>query len=548
MKKRFLVFMMAFALAASSMGINAYAMKDDGGSKEEATDDTDDSDSTDDDDSTDDSDTTDDDSTTDDSDTTDDSTDDDTETSSGLVVTIPEGLADGTYTGDAIVEPDDDDGFNFYYISVSVIISDGALESFSVSGATGSNVQYSYRAETGINSQLAGSTAGSYEVDAVSMATCSSIAIVDGINAALQSDPTQTSFELGESIYDPDGTTTTLTIYNPDASTDYSDITVAYAVGKFSSDLTEGTDYTVELISESDDEIVYAITIVSGSGSDIEDDDLTHSVEYNSLGMTLDVTVAGSSAGRIEIMSSATVTLEGNVLSLTGGNGETLEDYLDSIDEITITYTDEDGNEVSTTYSTQWQHDTEPEYTADDFFDEDGTLNLDIDPFVYGEDYTYTLTISAAGFDDLTATVGEDAVDTTALEELITTVTAAAYTESDYTAESWAVYTAALEAAEAALESNYQTEIDEAYAALTAAITALTAVSTETTTTASEEETTTTASSGETTTAASTTTASSTTSTSTETGDTSMMAAWLAIFCAAGVLVSGALFLKRRHS
>ena len=103
-------------------------------------------------------------------------------TYSSDIVTVPGSLEDVVYVGDAKVEPDEDDGFNHYPISVAVMVKDGAIVSFLVSGAESSNTQYSKNAETGINKQLAGSAAGEYKVDAVTMATCSSKGIVQALS------------------------------------------------------------------------------------------------------------------------------------------------------------------------------------------------------------------------------------------------------------------------------------------------------------------------------------------------------------------------------
>ncbi|MCD8126517.1 MAG: FMN-binding protein [Clostridiales bacterium] len=256
-----------------------------------------------------------------------------TESESNLTVTIPEDLQDGTYTGGATVCYDEDEAFSDYPITVAVSVSNGVVSGFSVSGASGNNAQYSTKAKNGLNSQLADKTAGSYEVDAVSTATCSSKAIVEAINTALQSDPSSTSIALGSAIYDVEGTTFTVTITNPAEGVDYSDITLAYAVGKFSSDLDESA-YSVALTSESENEPVYTVTLVADSGTDIEDDELTHSVSYNSVGMALNVTVAGTTVGQITIESSAVYAIENNTLTITGGNGETLADYIDAVSEL----------------------------------------------------------------------------------------------------------------------------------------------------------------------------------------------------------------------
>ncbi len=328
------------------------------------------------------------------------------DTAYGYTITIPENLADGTYTGTATVEHDEDEDFNEYPISVEVTVESGAITGITVSGASGQNTQYSYRAESGISEQITGNTAGTYSVDTVSTATCSSVAIISAVNAALEGEASETSISLGEAIYDPAGTVFTVTITNPEEGVDYSDISLSYAVGKFSSSLTAGEDYTSALLSTSDTEIIYRVEI-SNNSFNVDDDDYEHDeMTYNTLGQNLDVAVNGTTVGRIVISSGATVTLEDNMLSLSGGNGETLAEYLELASEISLNYTSTEGEEISESYTLQWAHDIAPTYTAEDFFNEDGSVNFDIDPFIYGEDGLYTITVSCGGFDDVTAQVG----------------------------------------------------------------------------------------------------------------------------------------------
>lgn len=330
---------------------------------------------------------------------------------SSTTVSVPDGLKDGMYVGNAKVDPDDDEEFNFYPISVAVKVTGGAIESFLVSGASTSDVQYSKRAEEGINEQLAGKGAGDVDVDAIATATCSSYAIVQALNAALKSEPTSTFFLLGEegtgkAIYNPSGTSFDLTVIDPAEGKDYDDIEITYAVGKFANTLTENEGYTIEKVkSENESELVYRVTILPVA-FEIPDGEITHKEIYNSLGRTLDVTVAGSSAGRITILSGAAVELNKNTLKLTGGNGETLADFISGIGSITMGYTDKNGDGVLKSYTTQWQHDVEPEFTGEDFFNKDGTVNFSIVPFANGASGSYTMSIDSSGFTTVIATVG----------------------------------------------------------------------------------------------------------------------------------------------
>ncbi|MCD8126817.1 MAG: hypothetical protein LUD82_04895, partial [Clostridiales bacterium] len=71
-----------------------------------------------------------------------------------------------------------------------------------------------------------------------------------------------------------------------------------------------------------------------------------------------------------------------------------------------LSYTDQEtGETVTETYILQWQHDVEPEYTGSDIFNEDGSINFDCALFVYGRDGEYTLTLTATGYNEVTATV-----------------------------------------------------------------------------------------------------------------------------------------------
>ncbi|MCD8364406.1 MAG: FMN-binding protein [Clostridiales bacterium] len=336
----------------------------------------------------------------------------DSDDTAGNTIVVPEGLSDGTYTASGIYvdhddDPNDGEQFTNYPIGVAVVVEDGAVVSFTVSGASGSDTQYSKRAEEGINSQIDGKGAGTYEIDTVSTATCSSVAIIKAINEALQNEAVLTAMTLSDAIYDPDGTSFTVTITNPVSDTDYSDISLAYAVGKFSDSLTSDTDYTVTLLSEDEDEIVYQVTVLD-STYNVDDNDYDHDdMNYNSIGQALDVAVGGTTVGRVTITSGATVILANNKLTLYGGNGETLADYLDSAAELTLAYTDEDGNEVSNTYTLQWAHDKEPDYTASSFFDADGNVDFTCELFAGSANGLYTISISNTGYNDVTGIVGD---------------------------------------------------------------------------------------------------------------------------------------------
>lgn len=357
---------------------------------------------------------------------------------SSTEITIPENLLDGNYSGTATVHPNEEQDFEDYDITVTVTIEDGVLTTFSVLGVNKENSKYSGNAQTGILNQITSSdnNTGVYEIDAVSNATCSTTAIVQGINAALAEGEalSGTYYSMDNEVaYNPSGSSLLVTVHNPDEDIDY-DISLSYGVGKFSDDLEPANDYcSVELISESESEKVYQITMKPGAVYEINDDDMIHKLYINNPGTSLAVKVNNVNIGTFTIKSSATPSITNNVLSLTGGNGDTLADYLSLINEVTVVYTDENGDEVTTTYTTTWQHDMDPAFVGSDLFNADGSINFDLVAkvtvtgddfeaiqdengnnvttdvvvFPYGAKGDYLITVSAGdGYEDVTAQVG----------------------------------------------------------------------------------------------------------------------------------------------
>lgn len=359
---------------------------------------------------------------------------------SDSVLTVPEGLANGTYAGTATVQADENENFTNYTIRVSVTVTDGKIVNVYVSGAGGSNLAYSNDALSGITKQVAGTTTGEYTIDTVSSATCSSKAIIKGMNAALKGTPSLTTYSVNEGssnvTYLPTGSKFTVTITNPVDGIDYSKIGLAYGVGKFADDMKLGDDFSVSRISKTDTEITYQITINPESSYVINDDGLIHSELYNTPGRNLTLTVGDEGLGTVYIRSTAIPVINNNVISLTGGNGETLDEYLTLVDEVTVSYTDKNGAEQSTTYATRWQHDMEPAFSGSDLFNADRSINFNIIAevtrqgedfeaikdengnnvtyeeavFPYGADWNYYITLSAGdGYDDASAWVGSSA-------------------------------------------------------------------------------------------------------------------------------------------
>ncbi len=358
-------------------------------------------------------------------------------TVSDSVLTVPEGLENGVYSGTATVQQDEDEDFTNYTIRVSAEVTDGAITNVYVSGAGGNNLSYSNDALAGILKQVTGLTAGNADMDMVSGATCSSKAIVQGLNTALQGTPSLTTYSVNNGIsnvtYLPDGSTFTVTITNPVEGVNYADIGLQYGVGKFAGDLVLGDDYSVTRLEATDNSVTYQITINKDSKYVINDDDLIHSELYNEPGRQLTLTVAEQGLGTIYIKSTAELSIANNTISLTGGNGETLSDFLALIDEVKVQYEDENGEEVSKTYTTQWQHDMEPAFLGSDLFSEDGSINFDVvaevtkqgddfeaekdeegnnityseNVFPYGADGDYYITVtSGGGYDEVSGYVG----------------------------------------------------------------------------------------------------------------------------------------------
>ncbi len=101
---------------------------------------------------------------------------------------------DGTWSGTATVNPDDDDDFDAYDIKINVTVKDGKISDVSLDSSTGistGNSKYFERAATkgrgdtaGLFSQIV-DVNGTDGVDTVSTATCSSKGIIAAVESAL---------------------------------------------------------------------------------------------------------------------------------------------------------------------------------------------------------------------------------------------------------------------------------------------------------------------------------------------------------------------------
>lgn len=96
-------------------------------------------------------------------------------------------VQDGMYTGTAKCTPDAAAGFDEYNLSLSVTIKDGKIESITdiVGDGNKKNKSYIEDAAEGVVPKIVAIN-GTDGIDAVSEATCSSKAIVNAVNNALE--------------------------------------------------------------------------------------------------------------------------------------------------------------------------------------------------------------------------------------------------------------------------------------------------------------------------------------------------------------------------
>ncbi len=101
---------------------------------------------------------------------------------------------DGSYTGSATVEPDDDEDFDAYDITVKVTVENGAIASVAFASEIEDEDNETYankamdgtKSKTGVAAQIIAAN-GTDGVDTVSGATCTSKAIITAVNEALKS-------------------------------------------------------------------------------------------------------------------------------------------------------------------------------------------------------------------------------------------------------------------------------------------------------------------------------------------------------------------------
>ena len=102
-------------------------------------------------------------------------------------------VQNGTYTGTAECTPNEDQDFDEYDLSVDVTIENGVIKSIGNISGNGAEDNVSYitkaangtKSKTGVVKQIIDAN-GTDSIDTVSMATCSSNAIVDAVNNALE--------------------------------------------------------------------------------------------------------------------------------------------------------------------------------------------------------------------------------------------------------------------------------------------------------------------------------------------------------------------------
>ena len=102
-------------------------------------------------------------------------------------------VQDGTYTGKAKCTPNEDQDFDEYDLSVDVTIENGVIKSIGNISGNGAEDNVSYitkaangtKSKTGVVKQIIDAN-GTDSIDTVSIATCSTNAIVDAVNNALE--------------------------------------------------------------------------------------------------------------------------------------------------------------------------------------------------------------------------------------------------------------------------------------------------------------------------------------------------------------------------
>lgn len=107
-------------------------------------------------------------------------------------IEVPGGLADGVYSAVVTVQPDKNEDFPAYDLTVYVTVSNGVVTGLECVGGEAADQSYNENARVGILSQLAGANATT-SVDSVSGATCTSKVLAEGISAALASGSTSES-------------------------------------------------------------------------------------------------------------------------------------------------------------------------------------------------------------------------------------------------------------------------------------------------------------------------------------------------------------------
>lgn len=280
-----------------------------------------------------------------------------------LAVTGNTVAKDGTYTSTAEVKWNDkaldegaDDpeyGWPEYSVDVEVKVEDGKFSDITVTPGDeyiNDDAPFVRNATTGrkgIGTLLEGQSATEANVEAwdtVSGATCTSAAVKEAVKAAINkaeaapndntddnegnNTGTEATVSLADNsaAYRPDGTTFAVKVTNPQSDADYTDLDITSSMGRESSTLTKGTDYSVTW----DGAGTATVTILKGGS-------------FNKLGQNLTVAYGGNELGTVAIKSNAAVAIKNNKLSLTGGNGETVADYIAQITKITV-----DGTEYPT--------------------------------------------------------------------------------------------------------------------------------------------------------------------------------------------------------
>ena len=358
--------------------------------------------------------------------------------------------ADGVYTQTITVEPDEDEDFGTYQTDIVVTIEDGVITGISyadpdslednetyatwaMEGRTKSKVYYPGIAEQVIAAQ------STDEIDAVTGATCSSSAIVDGVSTVLTlASVTETETSLEQ---------TTAEAETEEESTETSiDGTYIWTITVEPDEDEDFETYQTQITVVIEDGLIMSITYTDDST--ISDDNYTYADRamngYTRKGYAgvAEQIIASQSTEDIDAVSTATCSSTAIVEGVAA-----LLESLTSTGEVTTTEAGTSEEETTTEAETSTDETTTEAETSTE------------------ETTTEASTEESAESEE---------ADTASLEALIDALSY--YAESEYTSSSWEAMQTALSAAQALLASGEdltQDDVDAVLADLSSAVVAL---------------------------------------------------------------------------